>query len=389
MKLWLPLLILLLAVGLTLTLVFPNSLNQGQRVKQFFAHSISQDLAARGLSNFARTEVPCADPDLGTATQVWVEEPPIFHSFAAILYKAGATHPAIPGFIAGLLMLLSLQLILPALFIVSPTNRALLSLVVFLVPATTRYWAQHIPDFFAASALLFFVAALFRRRRVWMLVALTVAVTAKALVIVPAFFILLGYHWENLRRERFRVLGNRDFLYALAIGFVAITPTLLWFWNIRVQQLPNPFFLQKGLLEGRHTGSLNYLIEGSYWTRFFTWNFSKGVGLALLAAILIGWRSLKINTNERRAVLGWALGIIPYWLLIRDGNYVHDYYSLSFVPGLALLGVLSAMSLPSLKLRVGLMSLSILLGLAQPFSLAKRGTSVPQNFCDHELTQSH
>jgi hypothetical protein len=388
MKAWLPLFVFLLAVGLTVSLVFPNSLNQGQRVKQFFAHSISHDLATRGLSNFARTEVPCADPVRGTATQVWVEEPPVFHSFAAILYNLGATHPAIPGFIAGLLMILSLQLILPLLFNVSPTNSALLSLVVFLVPATTRYWAQHIPDYFAACALLFFVAALFRRQRVWMLFALTVAVTAKALVIVPAFFILLGYHWESLRRDRLRVLGNRDFLFAVAVGFVAITPTLLWFWNIRVHELPNPFFLQKGLLEGRHTGSLDYLLRLDYWARFTTWNFSKGVGLALLAAILIGWRHLKIDTHERRAILSWALGIIPYWLLIRDGNYVHDYYSLPFVSGLALLGVMAAMSLPSTKLRLGLMSLSILLGLAQPFSLAKRASSVPANFCDHELTQA-
>lgn len=47
----------------------------------------------------------------------------------------------------------------------------------------------------------------------------------------------------------------------------------------------------------------------------------------------------------------WALGLIPYWILVRHGNFVHDYYFLPFFVPMAYLGARAILRIPIKPLR--------------------------------------
>jgi hypothetical protein len=76
------------------------------------------------------------------------------------------------------------------------------------------------------------------------------------------------------------------------------------------------------------------LLEGAYWERFVTWVILKGMGLGVFYLVIR--RSVALCTHKLRAnseelfLWAWALALVPYWILVRQGNFVHDYYFLPF-----------------------------------------------------------
>jgi hypothetical protein len=213
------------------------------------------------------------------------------------------------------------------------------------------------------------------------------AVTTKALCFVPlAAMVLAGPVWSHFkdRRDLKKIL-----LHAFALG-LTLVPFVLWLWTLKAQEIPNPFFKTIASEELRHTGSWLLLLDVSYWSRFVTWNFVKGAGL--VASLVLCWALIHRFRSEENSVyplplLGILGALIPYWLLIREGNFIHDYYSLAFVVSIMIFAALVLSQKRSFLSYAVLPFLSMLLGLAQIYSLSKGQRSSP-DFCHAEVSRS-
>jgi hypothetical protein len=313
----------------------PHSLQKGQAIKQFFAYSISDSLSRNGFSPLA-TALPCE------GGRPWAEEPPIFHGLGAVFLGALDAPP-------WLLPLLSFFLLGVALFkllegaALRREQRALVAILALSAPALSRYSVQFLPDLFATALLTLGMAEWLAKRR-WVSAALwALAVTTKVLVIFPiaAFFVAEGYlEWRRNRRFG-ALLGRGIFCALLCIPFLA------WLYLLKTRGLPNPFRFGS-VAENRHSGSWGLLASPGYWARFVTWIMIKGAGPVLFVCSWLKLRKLWPRVPESGLALcliSWTVGVLPYWLLVRQGNFVHDYYSLPFVVPFALCGAWALVNL--------------------------------------------
>jgi hypothetical protein len=91
-------------------------------------------------------------------------------------------------------------------------------------------------------------------------------------------------------------------------------------------------------------GGVEMLWSGSFWlrmqARLFDQMATPAVSLLALTALL---------RRESRAQCGvaaaWLAGALAYLLVVRDGNFMHDYYQLPFVPPFAMLAGIGLASL--------------------------------------------
>ena len=107
-------------------------------------------------------------------------------------------------------------------------------------------------------------------------------------------------------------------------------PFLIWLSYVSYNHIQSPF--ESGLNHS-HMGSYSLLFDFKFLRKFISWNLFKGIGFILTVFFgLFLWNIRKRNLTEfEYFLLIWAAGVFPYWLLVRWGNQMHDYYSMQFM----------------------------------------------------------
>ncbi len=310
-----------------------QALLKGQVIKQFFAYSISEALA-KNPWNWLSTTLPCVP------MRTWVEEPPVFHFLAAWGLKLWPGQSAfVPALAFSLLAWVALKWIRE--WRLSERDTWIFVILAATAPVFLRYSIQHLPDLLATALLAWGAWALWRRHRFFATVLFTLSVTAKALTGLAVASLLAWEFWVQVQP---RLQNRGEWIRGLAavgtkLDFIVL-PFLVWVIVVKRADIPSPF--QFGSVgENRHSGGFGLLLSVPYWSRIFTWLAIKGVGLPLFfAAIPVLVRTLREKRlHEADGFLtAWALSALPYWLLVRQGNFVHDYYTLPIALPWALLG---------------------------------------------------
>lgn len=363
-----------LSLMLILPLTYsPHALQKGQAIKQFFAYSISKSLST-SPSAILETRLPCTPP------RVWVEEPPIFHEMAAWTLKI------LPDQSAALPIAVFLLLVVGILWLQLQVNQKfkqkLLALTVLAAycPIFLRYSIQHLPDPLSTAFLTLGAASLastssghptakYFRILPWLF--FLAAVTTKALAIFAVAPILFWHFFlrgeKSTNAMKANLVSPKIYVrWGLTLVLLCL-PFILWLVTIHELSVPNPFFVQKTTqwLENRHTGSLGILLDFHFYLRAFTWIAIKGVGLILIGPAVYGlvkiYRARKF-TDLEGLLFFWSLGIIPYWLLVRQANVIHDYYTLPFAVPLAVLGTQRLLEFRPKWLVLALGSLHLIIG---------------------------
>lgn len=375
-------------IALSIYFVAPDSLKRGQSIKQAYTHSISQSINSKGISKILSTEIPCPNPLLENSnSRLWVEEPPVFHIVAALLSKIGLQK-------AWHLPLLISLLAWPLLYFIfaqydfTRNQRFLYTNFAFFSPLWVRYSMQHIPDTLAVLFLLASYLAIVKKRFNWFYFFAVFSITTKALCVFPIFaFWLMGPFKEQTYNFR-SLIRKKSVIHSLAF-LGCLLPFSMWLWLIHNNSIPNPFFSISVDTKLRHTGTWSLLLQLDYWSRFVTWNFVKGCGLIALIIIIKSiyqCRDKKISNRVPIHLFVCAFMLIPYWIFIRNGNYVHDYYALPFVFPLMIIAAHGLQFISSTRLRSLIMICSIVVALTQVHSLSKN-RAIEVDFCKSEESQ--
>ncbi len=372
-----------------------KSLQKGQVIKQFFAFSITQSLSRHPFQWFS-TQLPCTPP------RVWVEEPPVFHLLSALFLRIFSNIPQIVPILSFLLLGLGISSLIQSSFKKTFERWMVVGLLLYM-PGVIKYSIQHLPDLLATAFLICGSALVLSNKRrlglfLWMLSVTTKALTLFAIVPILVFVI---FYDQNSDQPFLKKLLNIA-LTLLCISF----PFLLWVLWIQIHPVPSPFWVSN-VIENRHSGRLKLLIESAFYLRSVTWIGIKGVGLFLFLPFLAyGWshlratqKSFKASLNPQKlrlekVLLFWSVGVVPYWLLVRQGNFVHDYYSLPFLIPIGILGILHLFRLKNKKIMICCVCLHFLLGITSFLSLKTVELPPGQTqliFCEREtpLTTTH
>jgi hypothetical protein len=324
---------ILLVVVFLLAAAFPGlTLFSGQVIKQFETFSLAESIARTGWHPYS-TSIPC---DGGIR---WVLEFPLYAGLGGVFVRLFPETPSIfPVVVFGVFLWAVARLRRR----LDPNGPALVWLSVATAPVFLRFSTQFLPDPLAVALLAHGAASwIGRRRRVASLFFL-VAVTVKPTVLFSLFFFLIAYSdWildsVGNYRKKFRGVAKEG-LRAVAFAL----PFIAWAISIRTLDIPSPMH-EGGLLAiGKDWG---ILLDPKFYSKFFVWTVFKGVGPILAGFTVysaICWRK---GTDETLRLLIWSAGIIPYWLVVRRLNVIHDYYSLSFFLPIALAGAMTVRDL--------------------------------------------
>jgi len=142
----------------------------------------------------------------------------------------------------------------------------------------------------------------------------------------------VGYLSMILLRKQYYLLKSPKLIM---FAILACLPSFLWIYHAR------------GLGEGRNEFTkldqilhLELLLSWKFYERMI---FSRLIDQLLTQwmAIFCGVGIYCLNFKEKQyhPLIAWMFSCIVYLVIVQHGNYVHDYYQLPFVPGLALLSV--------------------------------------------------
>ena len=305
-----------------------HSLQKGQVIKQFEIYSVAESLS-HDATGILRTTLPC------NGGMRWIHEPPVFTSLGGLFIRLLPAWPALLPLLAYLLLSGALWSYW-SLEIRDPKRRLYATILSVWCPVLLRYSIQFVPDVLAAAALVAGVVSLKRERLARGVLFLTAACAVKVLFVAPALCILA---WRCLGgRKRMRPI-------VFALGTVlAVTPYLAWSVLLAATHARGESSLTNAFREDTFLGPLSLLAEPKLYQRWFLWLGVKGAGLVLtggaLAAAVVALRGLKRlpRLHEVDLHVWWFAGSVPYFLLIRQANIVHDYYSIGFALPLILAG---------------------------------------------------
>lgn len=320
-------------------------------------HSWNQVSAATVIRHFLEDDLDplhpqwdvLAGPDTGP--RVEAEEAPIFHLVAATLARwLGPLEPT-----ARLLSifgsLLAAWLLFRLVRRLADGPAALFTTIFFLFAPFGWYFGRTImSDAWMLAAIILAV----ERFDAWthdnrfstlMQAALATALAGlfKPFALHIGITILL---WLLVRRGWRSLFDIRLVAYAL----VSLVPPLLWvWWASQIGTLGNVVGQGENLLTAAHLfGPISLLWQPKFWyvlqARLFDQMASPVVpALALIALILPDSR------RQTGLALCWLAGVLFYLLLVRDGNYMHNYYQL---PALPVFAMLAGLGLSSFSARV-------------------------------------
>lgn len=378
-------------LSLALAVIFVSALQwiysdhilfKGQAIKQFHSYAISHSLSQSG--NIGDTWLPCRDSVTGKIPQPWAEEPPLFHLWSAAWFRSGVESPAFPVWLGS-----TLFLVLCASWVsawATGLGAGAFFLVLVSSPAFMRYFSQHLPDLFATFVLVAAWRALVLEKTKMALFLTVISASIKVLTLFPLAALWAGYLWLPWNSKKIPT----QFLRWLGVMVLAALPFVLWVEFLKARGIPNPFvFASMGA--NRHSGAWSLLWNPNYWARFVTWVFIKGAGLVIsffvVSRALRLWREKITVSVEEQLLWFWVLSIIPYWILIRSGNFIHDYYFLPFFFPLALLGSWEWSRILNPGWRGAMALVILVLAFAQPLSMdrhRKPGEEAP-SFCGQEV----
>ncbi len=318
-----------------------KSLAKGQSIKQFEAYSIAESLASRPF-DLLSTTIPC---DGGIP---WTLEPPLFHSLGALGIRMWPSFPALIPILCALALFLALFRLLEHAKL-NLKNRTIVAVGVTLCPALARFGIQFIPDPLAATFLILGIDSFLRKKRNQGTLYFAMAVLTKALMGTAVAGILL-YDILYLNPEPRRCLS---LWFKTLIRFsLSVAPFLLWVIAVKIMGTSSVLH-QGGLLENFLLRGWDIFLTRNYYSKFLLWVVIRGAGwvlsLSAICLFILEKGNLKTRSPFEALLWIWFLGVIPHWFFIRQGNQVHDYYSLSFVIPLALLGMLALLRLEDKK----------------------------------------
>jgi 4-amino-4-deoxy-L-arabinose transferase-like glycosyltransferase len=344
-----------------------DSLKKGQLVKQFQCYSMTDSLKAHPWA-ILHSALPCPNPVTGERSVRRVEEPATYSAFAAVILHF-VDHAAAPTLLISLLCAFALWLWAKEL----GADPWVTFLGAASVPVFLRYSFQHIPD---PMAVLFLIAGSWcglKARRGWMIFFFMLACTTKFTAIFAVVMMLAFL----MRHEPVKAIG--------AVVVIA-SPFLIYLLAVNQLGISSPFEFSS-LTENRHSGSWRLLFSSDYWWRFVTWTVVKGIGIPLSVFSVIGVvRTLQQRRRPQLMLVAWVMGLIPFWVFVRQGNFVHDYYFLIFFPPLALLGAWALSEVKQTWFKATVFAPQIAVGTHQVWMLeAVSGPSEPNpSFCGTE-----
>lgn len=263
----------------------------------------------------------CFEKDGGVSNYAtWGEEPPVFH-------LVGLAFKQLMGdwSLKILPLLCYVFLVIGFSKILNSSEMAVVLLLSF-IPSLYIHASRFIPDVMAMALALWGIHYFLSKKYNWAFLLLTLAVTSKALVIIPLFF-LCGATLLFDSESR----SSKGFFSLLAFG-LTIIPTLLWFYYLSHNHIENPFFVTDVNL-AYNAGGSNWavLARSKYWSKVFQWYFYRGIGLSLLGLCLYGVFSKKIILSTRMKIVGLtALMFLPNVILLRSAQTTAPWYSFYF-----------------------------------------------------------
>jgi hypothetical protein len=339
--------ILFAALFLLVALSPGLTLFSGQVIKQFETYSLAQSMPGVGWNPF-ETSIPC---DGGLR---WVLELPIYASLGGVFIALFPNWPSIlPTLVFGI-FLIALYRLRKAL---APETPFLPWLAVAAAPVFMRFSTQFLADPLALALLLFGAGFFLKQDRKVSFLFFLLAVSVKPTVLPSILFFRWAFEPRRKARDLLPERPSQWILREIGIALALVLPFVAWSLAVRSLGILSPLH-EGGLLSFGSGWSL--LLTRNFYSKFFVWTVFKGIGIPLFLFALYGC----FRPSERLLRLAaWSVGIIPYWILIRQLNIVHDYYSLSFFAPLALLGALTAAEMAQAfpKLRI---AASIVLGIS-------------------------
>ncbi|MDP8224585.1 MAG: glycosyltransferase family 39 protein [Candidatus Lernaella stagnicola] len=307
-------------------------------------HSWNQVSAATVIRHFVEEGIDPLHPQwdvlegADTGPRVEAEEAPLYHVAAALLarffgpYEALARLLSIAASLLGAWWLYRLVrrnadeaagVFAAFFFLISPFGwfygRAIMSdmwMVAMLVAAVERYdaWLRTgSTRTLLTAALAVMLAGLFKPFALHVGLALLVLQIARG-------------GWKSLIDWRLTVFA-----------VVAVGPPLLWVWHAAgVGTLGNVTEGGNPLTAEHLWGPISLLWSGAFWFKLQARVFDQMATpvVALLAGIALVWPASRRRCGVAAA---WLLAAFAYLLLVRDGNRMHDYYQLPFLPVFAAL----------------------------------------------------
>ena len=376
----------------TAALSSSQSLKKGQWIKQFHSFSITESLSKNSFRIFSTT-LPCPDARGGSHRE-WAEEPPVFHLLAAGIFALGLQNPALLPLLAYLLFMVAAFLLICSpnevgLERVGEKQRRIIFLLSATSPVVMRFSIQHLPDLLATALLMLGGYFTVGKRRGWSLIFLGLAVTTKALTIFPAVcFLLYSAYFDSQKKPTKRLVE-----VACSIGVLA-SPFLIWIGCLQTLRVSNPF-LNEFSAQNRYFGDFSLLLSLGYWLRVMNWAVSKGVGWILFIGFFLSVleqvqkkQQIQLMPRLELFLYLWAAALIPYWILVRQGNYVHDHYFLPFAFPISVLGSLYWFKKMTSRAGIAvLVSLSITSIIGGALSLTQMKPIGGEKACYEEVTK--
>ncbi|NLH50105.1 MAG: hypothetical protein GX444_16120 [Myxococcales bacterium] len=133
--------------------------------------------------------------------------------------------------------------------------------------------------------------------------------------------------------------GWRSLLDWRLVAFAVVTVAVPVAWVVyaaRVGSLGDVVTTDESWLTAtRLWGKWSLLLSGGFWNRLQGRIFDQlatPLATALALVALLGGESRR----QLRLAGAWLVAVLAYLLVVRDGNYMHDYYQLPFLPLIAL-----------------------------------------------------
>ncbi len=200
---------------------------------------------------------------------------------------------------------------------------------------------------FMVAGLYYFVAWLDERRARDAVLA-GVAIALAALFKAYALYMGAAFAYLLIRRDGWRGVLRP---WSLAIAAICAAPILAWV-AYGLIYLPDTTGGRNLVTSSDLFGDPAILLRPAYYnqllTLWFGFTLTPLVGLCgLLAIVLVLWRTLRRGrtTVAERPPLAWPewltawwLGVLVYVVIVRGGNWQHDYYQIPILPPLAVTG---------------------------------------------------
>lgn len=277
-------------------------------------------------------------PSLRSESTVYAQEMPLYHIPIALLYHVVGVSEW-PGrlisIVYGILGLWFWYLLVKHL-LGSPI--ALLTIVIAGISPLSWYYHRTImTDNSMVTAMIagFYYFYLWledhkQNRYFWYSLIWTIAAglfKTYGLVIGVAYLILILF-----KKEYQLFLSPKLYLFAV----LAWLPSLAWIYHVLSFETGRSEFSNVNQI--LHPGLLT---DWDFYNRMI---FSRLIDqlltpwMAIFA--IVGIFCLKRNKKEHQPIIAWSIGCVAYLAMVQRGNFVHDYYQLMFVPGLAALAAL-------------------------------------------------